>query len=325
MKNKINAAEIPQLRKRVNATLRRRRLAHRRHAVDVRWRHNKKAFARTFEDEEAAEGWRVILERAGHDVALAAIEAAPEDAIPTLDVMAEDYISSRTKLSEGSAHRYRRYMHNEISPAFGFLPVNAITRDHIVEWVQLQQKPFEDRNGAPRVWQEKTIKNKLRFLASVFEYAVEKEMCTRNPAKKVEVQETLYTEMTFLSHEEFKVVLRFIPQLYKPLILFLVSTGLRWSEATALTGADFDLKNRKVRVRKAWKWTPHGWVIGTPKTRKSNRDVPYGKEIALAIDALVRAAGRTGYVFVNGTNVVGYMVKALDGCVFNSMKRIKDA
>lgn len=68
-------------------------------------------------------------------------------------------------------------------------------------------------------------------------------------------------------------LLEVCPKQYKLLLEFLVMSGLRWGEATALQRKDLRLDNSHVvmSVNKAWKKVPRGAEIGVPKTKASVR------------------------------------------------------
>jgi integrase len=56
-------------------------------------------------------------------------------------------------------------------------------------------------------------------------------------------------------------------------VTFLLGTGLRWAEATALQGRHVNLENGTVLVRQAWKRIPGGQEVGPPKSAKARRTV----------------------------------------------------
>jgi integrase len=83
--------------------------------------------------------------------------------------------------------------------------------------------------------------------------------------------------MTFLTREEFQLLKASFTERWHPFLDFLVASGCRFSEATALTPADIDAVNCTVRITKAWKRTPGSgeakYEIGPPKTRRSVRTI----------------------------------------------------
>ena len=99
------------------------------------------------------------------------------------------------------------------------------------------------------------------------------------------------TEMGCLSREEFARLLDVVDPYWRPLVEFLVASGARWGEVTALRPTDVDRDTGTVRISRAWKRhaTNVGFEIGPPKTARSRRtiDVPasvldkldYGREL----------------------------------------------
>jgi integrase len=79
--------------------------------------------------------------------------------------------------------------------------------------------------------------------------------------------------MTLLTPDEYQLLRASFTPRWWLLLDFLVASGCRFSEATALTPADVDRVNGLVRINKAWKRTPDGYELGQPKTRRSNRTI----------------------------------------------------
>ena len=102
--------------------------------------------------------------------------------------------------------------------------------------------------------------------------------------------------MVFLSAPEFGLLRDGIPiQRWKDLATWLVSTGMRFSEATALAPADIDLERRTCRITKAWKYSgKYDATLGPPKTRKGVRTI---KLPQAAIDVVDRGASE--WLFTN--------------------------
>ncbi|WP_188585367.1 site-specific integrase [Gordonia jinhuaensis] len=72
--------------------------------------------------------------------------------------------------------------------------------------------------------------------------------------------------------------------MFADLALWLVSTGMRFGEATALRPGDIDVENATARVGRAWKYSGgYSRRLGPPKTRKSRRTIdltPQAVEVA---------------------------------------------
>jgi integrase len=83
---------------------------------------------------------------------------------------------------------------------------------------------------------------------------------------------------------------------WKSLATWLVTTGMRFSEATALTAADIDADAKTCRITKAWKYSgDYRPEIGPPKTKKSIRTISLPPAALEAIDLTT-----PGFLFTNG-------------------------
>ena len=173
-------------------------------------------------------------------------------------------------------HMHRRYL-TELDP----LPVALISRAHVAGIVNR----LEREGKSP-----KTIANVIHMLSSAMALAVDEGHMPRNPCKRVRLPKADLSEVDarFLTHEEFAVLYDATPEPYRPLVAFLVGTGLRWSEATAIQARHVDLAAGTVRVERAWKKVPGGWEIGPPKSAKSRRTVNAATAALVAVEPLLR-------------------------------------
>lgn len=84
--------------------------------------------------------------------------------------------------------------------------------------------------------------------------------------------------MTFLEHDEYqRVAAEITDPAARDLADWLVGTGMRWGEATALKVSDLNLTAARatVSVQRAWKKAAKGsakaFYLGPPKTKKARR------------------------------------------------------
>lgn len=183
-------------------------------------------------------------------------------------------IQPRTRDDYAAMHR--RYL-TSLDP----LPLTLITRAHVAAVVNRL-----DAEGLS----PKTIRNVIHMLSSVLALAVDDGHLSRNPTKRVRLptQQLVEHEERFLSVEEAAALIDATEAHYQPLVTFLLGTGLRWSEATALQARHINLAAGTVRVERAWKRVPGGWEVGVPKTSKARRTVN------AAVPALVAVAPLLG-------------------------------
>lgn len=163
------------------------------------------------------------------------------------------------------------------------VPLAMLTRQHVTTLVNTM-----DRAGrAP-----KTIKQTIFLLSTCLALAVDEGKMETNPCKRIRLPEQQLdsVEARFLSYQEADQLLAAAPAHYRPLLVFLLGTGLRWSEATALESRHINLSAGTVRVEQAWKRVPgQGYAIGVPKTKKARRTV---NAAALALAAAQPLLGK---------------------------------
>ena len=211
-------------------------------------------------------------------------ETEPEPQAPTFSEFAEGYIKSLSGIQSFTRGRYRRIVALHIAPWFGKAridDVKAISTAAIGSWINdlADGIPPDDSDDALRdPLKAKTIRNVHGLLYSIMQSAVDTEppWRTLNPARNTRLPrlDDDDEEMVFLTSGEFETVYRHLEEDAKPLAKFLVATGLRYSEATALQVRDLDLLGTRpcLVVRRSWKRQDDGtWKLGPPKTSRSRR------------------------------------------------------
>lgn len=260
----------------------------------VRYRSGGVQTSETFRRKSDANEFAAILSGGGVLAAKAWLAARSQaQEAPTFHQWLSDYVDQLT----GVTSRTRADHHNQARrylASIADMPLPLITRGHVTAIVN----ELDERGLKP-----KTIRNLIHMLSSVMALAVEEGHIASNPCKRIRLpsQSLDVVEARFLTHEEFARLLTEIPEHYQPFVAFLVGTGLRWSEATAIEGRHVDLERGTVRVEQAWKLegAGRGYVIGVPKSAKSRRTVN------AAVGALAAAAsvmcGRDELVFATRT------------------------
>jgi integrase len=230
----------------------------------VFFRHDGRQTCYTFESLNAAETFRTAVEQLGSAAAIALhrLERAPrgEHGV-TVTEWVKEHIDHLTGAQADTVMKYRAYLANDITPVLGETPLNELTDRDIARWIK-------GMTGSP-----KTIANKQRFLSSALAAAVGKHI-TVNPAAGARLPRGEKREMVFLTSDEFDKLLTAVTEHWRPLIEFLVASGCRFGEATALRPGDVNRAEHTVRISRAWKYSPDtGYIIGAPKTRMSIRTI----------------------------------------------------
>lgn len=193
----------------------------------------------------------------------------------TLRTFLERHNEGLAGIEPGTINRYRSYLANDIGPALGDVPLHVLSRDDLASWIRAMTAA-----GASG----KTIKNKRDYLSGALKAAVAVGLLPKNPCEDVRSPRWDQADKVFLERDEFQLLLAALPEYWRPLVEFLVASGCRWSEATALKPAAVDLAAGTVRITKAWKTGDDGYVLGVPKTKKSVRTINVAKSVLDKLD-----------------------------------------
>jgi len=231
----------------------------------VLYRHNGKQSSTSFQDFDAALNFCRLVDKFGPSNALTMQEQASLTAMSVGDWI-EHYLDHLTGIQPETVVRYRAYLRNDIGPALGDIPLAGLTDDHVKTWINEMDEP--DRDG--RRPSGKTIRNKHGFLAGALNAAVPKHIA-KNPCDGIRLPPWDKRDMIFLNSEQFHRFLSAVTEPWQPLVEFLVTSGCRWGEATALRPSDIDRKAGTVSIQRAWKSGAGEYRLGPPKTKKSKR------------------------------------------------------
>lgn len=241
----------------------------------------------SFEDFESADAFKKLADKFGPEKALTSLRADPTLNTVTVAEWLQHYIEHLTGLKKSTLYDYNSYLKNDIGPALGVLPLQSLTRDDVARWVN---------SMAAKGSSGKTIANKHGFLSAALSAAVPTHI-PFNPAAGQKLPETVRQEMVALTPQDFARLLDAVPEYWRPLVEFLVASGARWGEATALRPADINRTDGTVRISRAWKRTYEaggiGYEIGVPKTKRSIRTINVAKTTLDKLDY----SGE--YVFLN--------------------------
>lgn len=260
----------------------------------VRYRLGKMETSETFRRRADADEFAAILSGGGVAAAKAWLNArAAAPTALTFGAWFDEYVGQLTGVSPRTRNDYHG-LHRRYFSSLDPLPLTLVTRTHITSLV----------NGMERAGRSpKTIKQAVHLISSCYALAVDEGHATANPCKRVRLPKQAPVDAVkprFLTRGEVAALVAATPAHYKPLVAFLVGTGLRWSEATALQARHIDLANGTVRVEQAWKRVPGDGVrIGPPKTPKSTRTVNAAVLALAAVAPLLRKPG--DFVFTTTT------------------------
>ena len=274
------------------SSIRRRILSDDTEVFDVRYRNDHgRQQSRTFSTYETAHGFQIELMTIPVQEAEARLDGVLDrtDKLTLAEYLATD-VETRTGISEGTRARYRTYINGSILPSFGDRLLAEVGTLEVKRWIAQQ---LAAGNAG------KTIKNRHGYLSSAFKNAVSDGLLSTNPCKGLKLPVTPKKEMTFLTPEEYRTLLRFIPSEWLLFVRTLAETGMRFSEVTALHGGDLDEYRNLLSVTKAWKrnGVKKPDVLGTPKTRTSRRTVSIPHALVKELMPYASVAGPHGLLF----------------------------
>lgn len=154
---------------------------------------------------------------------------------------------------------------------------------------RLQQVQPADVQAVYAAMRDQGISGSVRYVHTILRdalgQAVKWQMLARNPADYVDLpKRKSKSVMRAMTQDEVDRFLRAAQRSkWHPLFETLIATGLRPSEALALTWKDVDLGKATLTVRRSVRWAKR-WVFSEPKTASSRRTLtlPHGLVSALS-------------------------------------------
>lgn len=145
-----------------------------------------------------------------------------------------------------------------------------------------------------------TVKNFVRFVSVILNYAVKKRIITYNPCVTVDYPEARETEREFYTTEEVKTLLGLLQdegEEKRPFAVFFMLaayTGCRKGELLGLEWKDVDFINSVISIKRAYYYssTEHISYTDTPKTKKSQRSLKLPVCVMDALQGLREWRGR---------------------------------
>ncbi|SEC01735.1 Site-specific recombinase XerD [Streptomyces misionensis] len=285
------------------ATIKRRDNADGTTTYRVRWQQGGRTGgwqSEKFGDETSAEEFKQLVDAHGQQWPPGWVkgkgfvqEPAVDGDMPLTD-WAHRYVDRLTGIDERTRHDYKRDIDNHFAIIRHVQPsglvveatIANVTADDIQDWVRAEEAGERDP-GNPEAWlrrksSPKSIANRHGLLSAIVQAAVEsdpprrsKNCCTGTRLPRVD--DGIDDEMCFLEHDEYARIAAEIQDPHaRDLADWLVGTGMRWGEATALQVRDVSLTRSTVSVQRAWKRAAAGdggpaYFLGPPKTKKARR------------------------------------------------------
>jgi len=251
---------------------------------------------------DGAVEFKDLVERLGPDAAMAILDTRTGRDVQTGAPLLRDWFAKYLELlgasvTSGTVDGYRREAARTWLPRLGALPLDAITKEKVIEWVAWQRKQptaRQPKDGPVRTYSVKSIKNAHGLLSTTLAAAVEHQKgIVTNPAHGVKMpSDEAPQEMQIFTEAEWLGFIGGMDEHYLPLTRFLLGTGCRIGEATAVQAGDVNLHQGTVTFQRAWKKGETGRYLGSLKGRRERRTVVLSPSILDELRGLL--AGKAG-------------------------------
>lgn len=174
-------------------------------------------------------------------------------------VVAEDWL--KNKRIEGVAPKtdemFSTIINCHLIPELGDLYLYEIKVKTITDYRNAKltgdRKLSVAGNATKKPMAAQSVVHQLRTLRMIFDYAVTNDLTDRNPASLVKMPSIKREPIEPIDPDDVKALIAATPENYRCLVLLLVATGMRISEATGLRQQDWDSGRRELRIRGAIK------------------------------------------------------------------------
>lgn len=192
------------------------------------------------------------------------------------------------KASTQASHRANVKTH--ILPAFGSFKLAEISSLNVDDFLARKQE-----DGLSN----KTLLNLYMLLHRMFNVALDLELISHNPVRRISRPVVHHREKPILSVSQIRSIIDTVPENFRALFVVLSMTGLRIGEVLGLKWRDVDFNRSTLHIRRSiWRGREQ-----SPKTEGSVRSKPLTPGLALALErhrqlSLYRAPD--DFVFANG-------------------------
>jgi len=175
-------------------------------------------------------------------------------------------------------------------------------------------------NAYAETHEKQTTKDFHHHLKSVVLDALDEGLLPSDPTRKVIIKGKAPTKKKpkYLSQYQLNALLSTLSLTSSPnwdwFILLIAKTGLRFSEALALTPNDFDFVEQKIKVSKTWDYKGANGGFAKTKNASSERTMQIDSRLCLQFMALTNGLSKDKPIFVQGrvfNSTINARLKAL--------------
>ena len=187
--------------------------------------------------------------------------------------LVENYLKdNETRLKPTTLESKEYITEKKLLPYFGKRKISEIDSIMIRRW-QNELMSYRDENGEP--YADTYLKGIHSQLSAIMNYAVKYYGLRSNPCRAAgSMGRAKAEEMSIWTRDEFEQFIQFEKRPgYRAAFNTLFYTGMRSGELLALTPKDIERDAPIIHINKTFAIVKGEWMILTPKTPKSKRDV----------------------------------------------------
>jgi integrase len=203
------------------------------------------------------------------------------------ETFAEEWLEKEAanNLKAMTLHNYRTVYSKVAYKAIGHKKLCDINHGHIEDFAAALRDGGKYR---PKGLSQKSIKNYVSFVSSVFEYARRRQILTHNPCStvKLKVERKVIDSDTIYTADEMKLILGLLHQedskdiRFKVYFTLAVFSGFRRAEMLGLEWKDVDFDRQIISVKRTSNYiSAKGVYEDTPKTNTSFRTIKIPHEV----------------------------------------------
>lgn len=195
----------------------------------------------------------------------------PELARVTVAGWAERWFPTKRDLRPSSRARLRGVLDTHILPAFGDMELRAVSNLDVRDWIGTMPAPTAHKaySAFHQMMRAAVADRRLRF----------------NPCSDVPLPSVTPHEQRFLSRVEVELLADCIEDRFTALVLLGAYGGLRFGELAGLRRKRVDVLRGRVTVAETLSDVNGILSFGTPKTKRSRREVPLPRTVMRRIEA----------------------------------------
>lgn len=197
---------------------------------------------------------------------------------------------AKRTVKQSTAVSYYGYINGHIVPQIGMYKLSELNTDIFQRFFNVQSDSGNLKGGG---LSPKTLSNISRMIHKSMKKALELELIKKNFAEFIELPKQEVPEMRVLTIYEQKLLMEELRRSKEKLafgVYLSLTLGIRLGEVLGLRWSDIDTKNGVMHIKRTVNRLPSidgsaktELVVGTPKSKKSIRDIPINGELCAEI------------------------------------------